>query len=460
MLKVMRSTSMRLALGYAALFIASSLLLVGLLWWNTTGYLDRETDAVIAADTRAVGDRLRDFGLAGAIQTLNERVAADADGKAIYLLADPRLRPLAGNVDAWPLKVGPAPGWYEVELVYRDRLHASRLLHVVLPGNFQLLVGRDVQERVAIRNLFLQNLVWAGLAALGLALLGGWLIRRAVQRRIESINRTALAIVQGDLGRRVPAGAGDDEFDQLVHTINRMLDQIQQLIEGVRNVSNAIAHDLRTPLAETRSRLETLLRRPADQETTLDEIAAAIGDIDRLIGIFNALLRLAEIDSGLRRAGFARVDLAALVADAAELYGPAAEAKGIDFVLETGPGLSVDGDPFLLAQAVGNLLDNAVKYTPADGHIRLGLARLADGGAAITVADSGPGMSREETARATERFYRGDRSRPAAEGVGLGLSLVAAIAKLHGGSLRLEDNEPDQAPRGLRAVLALPAPAC
>ncbi|WP_374468140.1 sensor histidine kinase [Ferrovibrio sp.] len=185
-----------------------------------------------------------------------------------------------------------------------------------------------------------------------------------------------------------------------------------------------------------------------------------MGALDRLIGIFNALLRLAEIDSGLRRAGFKTVDLVALVADTAELYGPAAEARGLSFTLETAPGLTADGDPSLLAQAVGNLLDNAIKYTPSGGNIRLGLVRDGANGVAITVTDTGPGLTEEERGRATDRFYRGDSSRSAAEGVGLGLSLVAAIAKLHGGSLRLEDHMPEQTPRGLRAVLALPAPAC
>lgn len=450
--KFLRSTAMRLALVFAGLFIVATLLLGSLLWWNTAGYLGRESDAVIAADTRAIGDRLRDFGLAGAVQTMNERIAADSDGKAIYLLTDPRLRPLGGNVDAWPLKVGAGPGWYEVELVHRDRLHVSRLLHVVLPGNFQLLVGRDVQDRADIRNLFLRGLAWAGVAALAFALFGAWLIRRAVEHRIEGINRTATAIVQGDLARRVPLRDTDDEFDQLVATINRMLDQIQHLIEGVRNVSNAIAHDLRTPLAETRARLETLLRQPAGTEASLDGIAAAIADIDRLIGVFNALLRLAELDTGLKRAGFARVDVTALVEDAAELYGPSAEAKGLALTGEAEAGLGLDGDRYLLAQAVGNLLDNAVKYTPMGGRISLNAVRHGDH-VEIIVADSGPGIPEAERGRATERFYRGDASRHA-EGVGLGLSLVEAVARLHGGELRLDANNP-----GLRAVLALPAPA-
>lgn len=450
--KLLRSTASRLALVFAGLFMVAALLLAGLLWWTTTGYLDRETDAVIAADTRAIGDRLSDFGLAGAVQTMNERIAADTDNRGIYLLTDPRLRRLGGNVDAWPLKVGPRPGWYETELVHRDRLHVARLLHVTLPGNFQLLVGRDVQDRVEMRNLFLRGLGWAGVAALAFAFFGAWLIRRAVERRIEGINRTAIAIVQGDLARRVPLRDVDDEFDQLVATINRMLDQIQQLIEGVRNVSNAIAHDLRTPLAEMRARLEGLLRQPGT-EASLDGIAAAIADIDRLIGVFNALLRLAELDTGLRRAGFAPVDVQVLLDDAAELYAPAADARGLRLVSQAGSGLALNGDRQLLAQAIGNLLDNAVKYTSAGGGIDLRAEVGTDGRILISVADTGPGIPEDERTRAVQRFYRGDASRHA-EGVGLGLSLVEAVARLHGGELRLEGNNP-----GLRAVLALPAQA-
>lgn len=444
---------MRLALVFAALFVVASLLLTGLLWWNTTGYLDRETDAVIAADIRAIGDRLSDFGLPGAVQMMEERIGADADQKAIYLLTDPGLHRIAGNVAAWPLKVRAAPGWYEIELVHRDRLHMTRLLHVTLPGNFQLLVGRDVQDRVDIRNLFLGSLIWAGMAMLGLALLGGWLIRRTVLARIAGINHTATAIVQGDLGQRIPQGSGDDEFDQLSITINRLLDQIQQLVEGVRNVSNAIAHDLRTPLAEARARLEDLLRRPGRSEVMLDGIAASIADIDRLIGVFNALLRLAEIDSGMRRAGFDGVDLDTLLTDAAELYAPAAEARFLEFSCDIPQGLAVQGDRLLLAQAISNLLDNAVKYSRPGGRISLAAQKRADGGVEIVVADTGPGIPDADREKVTQRFYRGDASRHA-EGVGLGLSLVDAVARLHGGELRLDGNNP-----GLRAVLALPAPA-
>lgn len=451
MTRLWRSTSVRLALAYALLLVVSSLTLLGLVWWNTVGYLDREIDAVIAADIRAIGDRLQDFGLAGAVQTVQERVDANSDKKAIYLLADPFLKPLAGNVDAWPLKIDRRLGWHEVALVYEGQMHATRLLHVALPGNFQLIVGRDVQDRAAMQAMVLRSGIWAAALALLLAVAGGLLVRRFVLRRIETINRTTAAIVAGDLGRRIPVRGAGDEFDQLAATINGMLEQIQQLIEGVRNVSNAIAHDLRTPLAELRARLEDILRRPPDRDLALDSLGEAVADIDRLIGVFNALLRLAEIDSGLRRAGFGKVQLAPLAADLAELYEPAAAEKGVRLSLETMSGLDVSGDPFLLAQAVGNLLDNAVKYTPAGGHVRLASGRDEAGRPQITVADSGPGIPEAERGRVTERFYRGDAARGQG-GVGLGLSLVQAVARLHGGSLALADNAP-----GLRAVLTLPA---
>ena len=451
MIKLLRSTSVRLALIYALLLVVSSLTLVGLLWWHTVGYIDRETDAVIVADTRAIGDRLHDFGLPGAMETVRERVDANQDKRAIYLLADPMLKPLAGNVDAWPLKVDRSMGWHEVGLVYEGKLHEARLLHVALPGNYQLIVGRDIQDRAAMQAMVLRSGAWAAGIALVLAIIGGLLVRRFILQRLESINRTTTAIVDGNLGQRIPMRGADDEFDQLAGIINRMLEQIQHLIEGVRNVSNAIAHDLRTPLAELRARLEDILRSQPDREMTLDSLGEAVSDIDRLIGVFNALLRLSEIDSGLRRAGFTRVHLAELVDDLTELYGPAAEQKGLVLETETGAArdIQVNGDPFLLAQAVGNLLDNAVKYTPAGGRICLGIAPDGEDRVVIAVADNGPGIPPEERERVTERFYRGDSARGKG-GVGLGLSLVQAVARLHGGTLDFADNGP-----GLRASLRL-----
>jgi signal transduction histidine kinase len=451
MTRIWRSTSLRLALGYAGLFVVSSFLLVGFLWWQTAAYLDREINAVIVADTQAIGDRLRDFGLSGAVETINERISRAADQRTVYLLTDPALSPIVGNLDAWPLDVARRPGWYQVQLVRNDTLRATRLLNVRLPGDFHLLVGRDVQNRVAVRALIVEGLGWAAAIAVVLATVGGLLVRRSVLRRVDAINRTALAIVQGDLSQRVPTQNSFDEFDQLTQTINTMLSQIQLLVEGVRNTSNAIAHDLRTPLAELRSRLEGLLASASGlPEAATDELHEAVADIDRVIGIFNALLRLAEIDSGVRGSGFCRVALTDLVAQVAEVYSPIAEEKEIAFTVRAGDRLSVDGDPYLLAQAVANLLDNAVKYTPPYGAISLTLERSADGMIAVKVADSGPGIPEAERGKVTERFYRGDISRKT-PGVGLGLSVVSAVARLHGGALEFADNDP-----GLMATLVLP----
>jgi signal transduction histidine kinase len=279
--------------------------------------------------------------------------------------------------------------------------------------------------------------------------LGGALIRRTLLSELHTIRQTASAIVRGDLSRRLPTQNAGDELDMLAQTLNRMLDQIEHLVHGVRNVSNAIAHDLRTPLAELRSHLEELsLTRPSPEET-FAEIEIAVADVDRVIGIFNALLRLAEIDTGARRAGFVQVDVAEVAAEAAEFYRPVAELNGIRLVFESSNKLEVSGDPLLLAQAIGNLIENALKYAQKNGTITVEVGQRPDASVEVAVADDGPGIPDEEKSKVTERFYRGDASR-GTPGVGLGLSLVAAVAKLHGGSLELSDNRP-----GLRARLVL-----
>ena len=452
MIRLLHSTSVRLALIFAGLFIVASLVLGGVLWWETEDYLERETDAVILADTQAIGDRLRDFGLPGAVETINDRVVQTADEHAIYLFVDPALRRLAGNLSAWPAVVGPDQGWYQAALERNGRTYPARLLHVGLPGGFQLLVGRDVQSRVAVRARIVDALAWTALAALVLAIGGGLVVRRAVLSRVAQVNRTTEAIVQGDLSRRLSVGASDDEFGRLARTINEMLAQIELLIDGVRNASNAIAHDLRTPLAELRARLEAIDRRlTAEAHPNADlrsAIQDAVADVDRLVDVFNALLRLAAIDSGARRAGFRAVELAPLVAQVGEVYGPLAEAKGATLTVDTTPGIIVTGDPDLLAQAVSNLLDNAIKYAPGQ-RIALLLGRGANGNVAITVADSGPGIPESERDKVVERFHRGDAARTS-PGLGLGLAEVSAVAKLHGGALNLTDNAP-----GLRATLLL-----
>jgi signal transduction histidine kinase len=277
----------------------------------------------------------------------------------------------------------------------------------------------------------------------------GLITRRALMSKVHSIRQTVSAIIHGDLEHRLPTHLSDDELNTLSRTINGMLDQIELLVHGVRNVSNSIAHDLRTPLAELRSRLEQLaLIRPASEET-FSEIDGAVADVDRVIRIFDALLRLAEIDAGMRRSGFVALDLAELASTAVEFYEPAAELKNIALTFHSEGPLLVSGDPVLLAQALSNLIDNALKFAPEDGTIDVGVRRRDDGAVEIAVTDNGPGISDAEKNKVVERFYRGDASR-GTPGVGLGLSLVQAVAKLHGSALELSDGNP-----GLRVVLTI-----
>jgi signal transduction histidine kinase len=277
------------------------------------------------------------------------------------------------------------------------------------------------------------------------------LIRRALLFEVHRMSHTAAGIVGGDLSRRLPIDGGTNELAMLAQVVNRMLDQIEQLIHGVRNVSNAIAHDLRTPLAELRSRLEELSLTRPPREDILAEIEIAVADVDRVMDIFNALLRLAEIDTGARRSGFVQVDVTDVGAEAVEFYHPVAEQKGLTLSFASAAVLTVTGDRLLLAQAIANLIDNALKYAPANGKIAVEAGLHADGTIRIAVCDGGPGIPDAEKIKVTERFYRGDASR-GTPGVGLGLSLVAAVAKVHGGALELADNHP-----GLRAILVLPS---
>jgi signal transduction histidine kinase len=279
--------------------------------------------------------------------------------------------------------------------------------------------------------------------------IGAVLIRRELLKRIHGIQETVSAIMQGRLNHRLLTHGGRDELDTLSQTINRMLDQIEQLVQGIADVSNSIAHDLRTPLAELRSRLEELsLTRPSPDET-FSEVEAAVADVDRVIQMFNALLRLAEIDAGMRRSGFVPVDVARVSKEIVEFYSPAAELKGIVLSARGAGAATVAGDPLLLAQAVSNMVDNALKYAAANGSVAVEVSQGNDGVTEITVADNGPGISDAEKPKAAERFFRGDASR-GSPGVGLGLSIVEAVARLHGGALQLLDNHP-----GLRARMVI-----
>ena len=463
---MMRSSAVSLALGYVALGIAALVLFAAPLWYAWQVTIQDGRAEFLQADAQRLTDVFRRDGAEGLKTFIDARVQMQIANERILLLTDASMRPLAGNLRAWPAAVPVVPGNYTIKFnpgnqsAPADQGAQTALIHVTrLGGSYNLLVGRD-------NALFapLQTRFWYGLAAavavLSIAgLMIGLITRRALMSRVNSIRHTVSAIIHGDLKHRLPTQLNDDELNTLSRTINGMLEQIELLVHGVRNVSNSIAHDLRTPLAELRSRLEelALIRPPPEQ--AFAEVDGAVADVDRVIRIFDALLRLAEIDAGLRRSGFVSLDLADLAANAVEFYAPAAELKNIELTFRSDGPLSVSGDPILLAQALGNLIDNALKYAPENGSIVVAACKRGDGNAEISVTDDGPGIAESEKSKVVQRFYRGDASR-GTPGVGLGLSLVQAVAKLHGSSLVLSDRKllSDQKP-GLRAAVTLPLDA-
>jgi signal transduction histidine kinase len=448
-MKFLRSSALTLAVGYIGLGLAALALFAAPLWYAWRVTIQEGRNEILQSDAQRLTEVFRREGAAGLISYVDARVGLQIAGERLLLVADAGLKPLAGNLTSWPSGVPASPGTYSIKLESGQRVTDVAIVHATLPGGYHLLVGRDRSRYAPLEQRFWYALAGAVAILSVLGTLGGILIRRALMARIHGIRRTVSAIIQGDLSHRLPTHQSGDELNTLSQTINGMLDQIEQLIDGVRNVSNAIAHDLRTPLAELRSRLEELALTKPPIETTFGEIDAAVADVDQVIRIFNALLRLAEIDSGLRRSGFVPVDVTAVAAAAVEFYQPAAELRGSTLSLEAAGPAPIRGDPVLLAQALGNLIDNALKYTPGDGSITVAVRCGDDGSVEIVVADSGPGIADTEKTKAVERFYRGDASR-CTPGVGLGLSLVDAVARLHGSELKLEDNHP-----GLRARMVL-----
>ena len=440
---LLKSSTFRLALVYMGLFGSSVLFLLGFIYWSTAAYMAHQADETIQAEIAGLAERYRSDGLTGLSSVLARRSTSRVGGNALYLLTDEFGTPLVGNLDRWP-PVTPEPnGWLNFSLEHagpRDEIHPARAQPFVLEGGYRLLVGLDMQELQQTERRIVTALIWGLAITLLLALAGGTLMSRSMVRRIESINQTSSRIIHGDLSRRIPTEDSDDDFDHLAANLNRMLDRIQALMEDVRRVSDNIAHDLKTPLTRLRNSLELLGAAQEDPEERQQLVEGALGEADGLLATFNALLRIARIESGARREEFRPVDLAGLVRDVFELYQPLAEEKGQRLTLDVRVNAQIQGDRSLLSQALANLLDNAVKYTPAGGEIGLGL-RTEDQAPVIVVSDSGPGIPEPERGKVFTRFYRLETSR-STPGNGLGLSLVAAVAELHRVHIALDDNRP------------------
>jgi signal transduction histidine kinase len=449
MARVIRSSATTLAIGYVLLAFTALVLFAAPLRYAWQATIEDFRFELLQEDSQRLAYVFDLRGPAALANFIDERVSLQIAGERMLLFVNPAGRPLAGNIPAWPRSIPTRAGSYTLPVILKGRQKTVAMVLTALPGGYRLLVGRNVDRFAPIQRRF-----WFGLAAavavLTVAgLIGALLIRRALLARIHGIQQTVAAIMRGDLSHRLKVRSSGDELDTLAQTINRLLEQIEQLVHGIANVSNSIAHDLRTPLAELRSRLEELaLTRPPAEEA-FAEIDAAVTDVDGVIRIFNALLRLAEIDAGLRRSNFVETDVAELVAKAVEFYLPAAELNGHSLAFRDPGPVWARCDPVLLAQAINNLIDNSLKFVAAGGHIDIQVARTSADSVAVVVADDGPGIPEADRPKAAQRFFRGDASR-GTPGVGLGLALVEAIAKLHGGSLALSDNHP-----GLRAQMLI-----
>lgn len=433
---------------YLILFGASVLALLAFVYWTTAGISTAQTDDTIRAEITGLAEQYRAGGLVGLTRIVRER--SRNQRQSIYLLTDPVRRPIAGNINAWPEAETTAEGWlefpYNRPVGGEIETHLARARHLSLEAGFQLLVGRDIQERLDLEQVMRSSLGWSLALTLGLGLLGGYFISRNMLRRIEAINRTSREVMAGGLEKRVPVTGSGDELDQLAGNLNAMLAQIERLITGMRQVTENIAHDLRSPLNRIRSRLEVTLMEEPDSEGYREAIRETIEESERLLGTFNALLEIARAESSQGADALKPVDLSVVVRNASELYEALAEEKGQAFTAELAPDLKIAGDENLLSQAVGNLLDNAIKYTPGGGTVSVS-ASMQGEGIELTVADSGPGIPMDKREDVLNRFVRLEESR-SSPGSGLGLSLVQAVALLHRAELSLEDNSP-----GLRVIL-------
>jgi signal transduction histidine kinase len=449
-LGLLHSAGVRFAAIYAVLLSISVGALAVFLWWETAGLLNRQTAAAIATDAKSLGEHWEMGGLRALAQTIEDRLSQNVDDDAIYLLTDASMQPIAGNLASWPKIATESDVEYEVPVERAGISSLAKVQRFDLAGGFHLLVGRDVQVRARLSTLLTSALLWAVLVVIAMAGVGVYIVRSLFRRTLANVSATALAIAGGDFSRRVRLSGRGDEFDQLAETINDMLDRITRLMDGVRQVSNAIAHDLRTPITRARARLEEAVVHASTEAELRAAIERATADLDGIVAVFQALLRIAEIEAGSRRSAFSSVDFAPVLAGVVELYEAVAEDRGLTITADISAHLPIHGDRELLQQAVANLLDNAVKFSPPGQSVEV-TARPTAAGTDITVTDHGPGIPAEDRDHVTERFFRGEKAR-STPGAGMGLALVQAVAQLHGGTLALEDAAP-----GLRATLTVPA---
>lgn len=459
---VWRTTTVRLTALFIAIFVGFAIVLLGFLAFQTSFQIQRQqVDAIEReiAQIRLLAQQSSVRTVAFAIQRL-----ADRPGPGIYYLGDQNGAMLAGNVADFPAAVLIEPGRYE--LVYERGLEiyggpeaeiatqgTAIVESLTLVNGLRLVVGRDIGERRSYTGIVFTTFLWGAVAIVLLSVLAGGITARYVLRRIDGITGASRKIMSGDLSERIPVTGRNDEFDSMATSLNAMLDRIEQLMTGLKEVTDNVAHDLKTPLTRLRNKAEAALRGKADPEAQREALETTIAESDQLIRTFNALLLIARAEAGTPSGALSQTDISEVVADVAELYAPVAEDAGLTLSADVTPGIIMEANRELIGQALVNLVENAIKYGAegqgAGGTLTL-VAKRESREIVIEVADTGPGIPQADRARVFERFARLETSRTE-PGAGLGLSLVSAVVRLHGGTVHFEDNEP-----GARAVIRFP----
>ena len=457
MRSLLSTTAFKIIAAYLFIFVLFAGFVIGWLGFATQRQLTDQLTETITADVRGLAEQYAIGGIRRLVDVVEER--GNRPGASLYLVATFSGVPIAGNIGDLPSGTLGRPGWIETD--YRragesatDRPHRAIAQVFGLPGNFRLLVGRDLEDRDRMRDIFGRGFRMSLLVALVLGLLGAYFVTRRVLKRVDAMTDMSRRIMDGDLTGRLPTGGSRDELDRLAGSVNDMLGRIEALMAGMKEVSDNIAHDLKTPLTRLRNKAEEALRGEASDEAYRTALTGIIEESDGLIRTFNALLMIARAEAGNQREGMGPVDLGEIARGVGELYEPVADEAGVTLTVAAGP-MPVTGSRELLGQVIANLVDNALKYGRVEGQAgEVTVTVAAEGAEAVlTVADRGPGIADADRGRVLDRFVRLEtsRSRP---GSGLGLSLAAAVARLHGGSIALGDNQP-----GLKVTLRLPRSA-
>jgi signal transduction histidine kinase len=459
-LRLFRTTAFKLSALYLAVFTVFAAFLIGTIAQNTTEILQAQMRRAVDAEMKALAEQYAAGGTSRLRRFIELR--SQRPGASLYLLTDATGTKIAGNVESVPGRIlrqtDAAPQVVPYQRLDEDRpagRYAALVRVAELPGGVRILVGRDVSESEELAGLVRQALIWtvALMAALGLV---SWIfVSRRVLKRIDSVAESSRRIMEGDLSRRLEVTGTGDEFDRLAESLNTMLARIERLMFGLKQVSDNIAHDLKTPLTRMRNRVEAILARGRSNAEDREALQAAIEEADQLIRTFNALLMIARAEAGTADVEFGVFDAAQVARDVFELYEPLAEEAGVSLQLRTAGAVTVRANRELISQALANLVDNAIKYADegvAKPEVVIAVGQDA-GAVTLSVADNGGGIAEADRMRVTERFVRLEESR-SKPGAGLGLSLVSAVAQLHGGKLVLGDNSP-----GLAATLRVPGTA-